>query len=301
MYFAWCKQKGFAPILIILLIALAIGGYLVYQKQLKSVPVTQPVPSVSPIASNLSETTAWKTYQQATAHFLIQYPQAWTAKESLDNQKPYQVILNGTEGNIIITWGSGFGGGCDAQFHQNFTLGGENEDICHFINNDGSERWAGLGKVFSDITVDLKAVANASYQTNRDTILKILSTFKFLDQNQTDNLQPFLQNISPSLGSIGTEITIYGRGFTSDNDIAFTANIEKDPGTSSHAYINKVSSADGKVIKFTLPRDFSACAFSRLGPNEACIMLAITLMKGNYEVKVVNKNGESNSLPFEIN
>lgn len=51
------SQKGLAPILIIILIALGIGGYLIYQKQSKSAVVFQPSsnPVASPLASNQNQ------------------------------------------------------------------------------------------------------------------------------------------------------------------------------------------------------------------------------------------------------
>lgn len=78
------KQKGLAPILIILLIALVVGGYLVYQKQTKPVvpqPVTQsaPNPVTSPVASSSAETAnpdsigaKWKTYSGTS--YTFKYP-----------------------------------------------------------------------------------------------------------------------------------------------------------------------------------------------------------------------------------
>ena len=55
-------QKGFAPILIILLIAVALGGYLIYSKS-QSKPTVQPTPqpSSSPAASNPTPTSAGET------------------------------------------------------------------------------------------------------------------------------------------------------------------------------------------------------------------------------------------------
>lgn len=47
------KQKGLAPILIVLLIALALGGYLIYQKQPKPISISQPSPS--PVASDRNQ------------------------------------------------------------------------------------------------------------------------------------------------------------------------------------------------------------------------------------------------------
>lgn len=69
-------QKGFAPILIVLLIALAIGGYLTYQKQIKSTPLPQPSPSsiTTSVASSSDETTNWKTYTNDMFNFSFKYP-----------------------------------------------------------------------------------------------------------------------------------------------------------------------------------------------------------------------------------
>lgn len=60
-------QKGLAPILVVILIALAVGGYMFIQKQTKPVVLPQPViqPSSSPVASPVATTSAepayWKT------------------------------------------------------------------------------------------------------------------------------------------------------------------------------------------------------------------------------------------------
>ncbi len=86
------KQKGFAPILIVLLIALAVGGYLLYQKQTRPDVVSQPVvqpssnPVISPVASDSAETTNsdliganWKTYTNTNTKygFSVKYPESW--------------------------------------------------------------------------------------------------------------------------------------------------------------------------------------------------------------------------------
>ncbi|MBI4035544.1 hypothetical protein HY383_01220 [Candidatus Daviesbacteria bacterium] len=73
------QQKGLAPILIVLLIALGIGGYLIYQKQAKPV-VPQPV--TSPAAPNSAETANpdsigvnWKTYDNKI--YSLKIPPDW--------------------------------------------------------------------------------------------------------------------------------------------------------------------------------------------------------------------------------
>lgn len=80
------KQKGLAPLVIIILIALAVGGYLLYQKQFKSITVFQP--SLSPAASlelpGVGETANpdliganWKTYTNTKYGYSFQYPSNW--------------------------------------------------------------------------------------------------------------------------------------------------------------------------------------------------------------------------------
>ncbi|MBI2330306.1 hypothetical protein HYU94_02870 [Candidatus Daviesbacteria bacterium] len=70
------KQKGLTPILIVLLIALAIGGYFIYQKQTKPIFIPQPSPSpvTTSVASSSAETATWKTYINEDGHYSIKYP-----------------------------------------------------------------------------------------------------------------------------------------------------------------------------------------------------------------------------------
>ncbi|OGE37917.1 hypothetical protein A3B45_01330 [Candidatus Daviesbacteria bacterium RIFCSPLOWO2_01_FULL_39_12] len=89
------NQKGFAPILIIILIAaLAIGGYLVYsdkigvyQNQPKPIPspqpMTQPSPSPATIyeSTNSAETANWKTYTHYELGYTVKYPETWLFDE----------------------------------------------------------------------------------------------------------------------------------------------------------------------------------------------------------------------------
>lgn len=78
------QQKGLAPILIVLLIALTVGGYLLYQQQSKPMPqsVTQssPTPVTNPVASSSAKTanpdsigTDWKTVNNNYG-FSVNYP-----------------------------------------------------------------------------------------------------------------------------------------------------------------------------------------------------------------------------------
>ncbi len=75
------SQKGFAPILILIIIAVLIGGYLIYQNsqnQSKTIPLPTPqltsTPTATPESTNSAETTNWKTYTNTDYGFSFQYP-----------------------------------------------------------------------------------------------------------------------------------------------------------------------------------------------------------------------------------
>ncbi len=85
-------QKGFAPILIVILIAIIVGGYLIYKyvgfcgsnciDESKVFPADSaslikqtPQPIATPqVASVLDETANWKTYRDQQIRFELQYP-----------------------------------------------------------------------------------------------------------------------------------------------------------------------------------------------------------------------------------
>lgn len=80
------SQKGFAPILMVLLVALSLAGYLIYQKQtsprVTSQSPTQSTPSPTadarPAPTGAGETANWKTYNSLCG-FTIKYPEEWKA------------------------------------------------------------------------------------------------------------------------------------------------------------------------------------------------------------------------------
>ncbi|MBI2085838.1 hypothetical protein HYT74_00695 [Candidatus Daviesbacteria bacterium] len=86
------KQKGLAPILIVLLIALGIGGYLTYQKQIKPVAAPQqvtqsiPTPSSNPESFVSTEFANWKTHADQKYNFTIKYPVTFSHKNKTTNK-----------------------------------------------------------------------------------------------------------------------------------------------------------------------------------------------------------------------
>ena len=118
--------------------------------------------------------------------------------------------------------------------------------------------------------------------------------------SKTSDLSVVLESISPSSGTIGTKVTIRGSGFaTENNDIGFVSSSSgSDPET--WGYLNGIDSLDGKTLRFKIGGDLSACAYSRLQSDEACIQIAYGIPLGNTIIKVVNKIGVSNNINFIV-
>lgn len=104
-------QKGLAPIVIIILIAAAIGGFLVYSgkinlKQETTTQIAQPTPTPddSPVPNGTGETVGWKTYNDEKNGYSIRYPKEWNLKSPSGQEDPTDLVLkNGLETiNIIV-------------------------------------------------------------------------------------------------------------------------------------------------------------------------------------------------------
>ncbi|MDP3792162.1 MAG: PsbP-related protein [bacterium] len=98
------NQKGFANIILIVVIVVLVGavGYFAFVK--KSEPIAQqatPTPTqtktpVSPTPTPTSETTNLKTYTDSKYSFEIKYPQNWKLDkytEGYNNEGPYVLVF----------------------------------------------------------------------------------------------------------------------------------------------------------------------------------------------------------------
>ncbi|MBI4087869.1 IPT/TIG domain-containing protein [Candidatus Kaiserbacteria bacterium] len=94
-----------------------------------------------------------------------------------------------------------------------------------------------------------------------------------------------LSSLAPSSGAVGTQVTIYGTGFSLGNTILFGT------GAITNAY-----SQNGTTLVFTVPAYLTPyCA-----PNVYCAQYAQQVTPGQYNVSVQNQNGTSNSLVFRV-
>ncbi|MCL5784124.1 MAG: hypothetical protein M1142_02075 [Patescibacteria group bacterium] len=81
-------QRGLAPLLVVILIAVAIAGYVIYQKQIKPVSLSRQIQATpSPVSKNESSGSAdvanWKTYTDQNVSF--KYPSDWNVYHDRNN------------------------------------------------------------------------------------------------------------------------------------------------------------------------------------------------------------------------
>lgn len=164
-------QKGLSPIAVLVLIAILIGGVLIYQKQMQTpsaVGTNQPPASIAPIKN-------WKSYSSEEGKFLIKYPPHWKSEIDQPSEDYKRLSLTGQEGEVLIDWGSGFGGACPQGFEKLKIKSGV-INSCHSILEDGSDNWS----------LDIPPRDDVGYggfvtakKGNKDLILQILSTLEF--------------------------------------------------------------------------------------------------------------------------
>jgi hypothetical protein len=97
-----------------------------------------------------------------------------------------------------------------------------------------------------------------------------------------------LVSMTPTYGSVGTQITLYGNGFNGDNIVHF--------GVGGQAH---VTSASGNYIYFTVPSSVTPCTVQVNG-NVGCPQYAQQVTPGQYQIYVTTNGVNSNSLTFTV-
>ena len=114
------KQKGFAPIIIIVLVAIVASGvYFLGTKNILKLPTSFSLPTISPSPTPTPDPTAnWKTYTYYAYGYSVKYPSDWKvieAKPSNTPNWPYDISqenqlqkVNFLEEKIDKTWPGSF-------------------------------------------------------------------------------------------------------------------------------------------------------------------------------------------------
>lgn len=211
------ESKGFAPILIVVMIAALVGGYLLYQNQTKPTPLptTQltSTPTSSPESTNSAETTNWKTYTNKDNYFSFKYPPMFTVTEKKEtfesnnnngrkmtnNQYFYSFstgkIINGNPdfSGFLVTIFPAFG----LTITQNFSFSEDDKKICtnckitFLLPSNGADEVAtyttmsGSYRIYrvKDNFVEVGGFQDSNILPDKSDLVnldQILSTFKFL-------------------------------------------------------------------------------------------------------------------------
>jgi hypothetical protein len=135
---------------------------------------------------------------------------------------------------------------------------------------------------------DLSVGQSSEFQGYTIRLIALTQTYATLILTKTSsNVQPAITSISPVQGSIGTQVMIYGSGFSAaDNTVHF-----------GFGAIPNLSSTDGTHITFTVPEYLNpSCYYS----NPRCLIATQQTSPGNYAVSVSNVSGQSSTINFTV-
>lgn len=109
------------------------------------------------------------------------------------------------------------------------------------------------------------------------------------------NPKPEITSLAPSRGGVGTEVGIRGTGLNgADNKIYFGGSLVSSVYTISSSVSGDIV---GTIPFFRVPEFITPCG---VGNENFCKIASIPVTPGKYDVVVVNKNGISNALSFEV-
>lgn len=193
-------EAGLAPILIVILITLGVGGYLLFQKQVKPVVVPQQTAQ----STTSAETASWKTYTNTEVGFSIKYPNDILVQLVCPYEESKNFYLAKREGwdsaefkkeNVINMQTCGRGGKyfleikvqdrqavkpkADKLVTEDILVGGKNaKKYIVTIKPEGSllEYWFAEIQVFYN---NKTYILSYDDKNDEETINQILSTFRF--------------------------------------------------------------------------------------------------------------------------
>lgn len=200
------KQKGFAPIIIIVLITLGIAGYFGYRQFKLITGDFADSPSSTPL-STPDTTINWKTYTNTKYSYQLRYPSTWKVQSMNSGEKlvetsavNFRMVADKTPGE------SGFSLYITANpdsllltdwVTQNPDNGALLLDVSKKINNsvvfinglewekidNNSIGFVPTGDVKYGLTHGGNLYFVVFYSADPDTLDQIISTFKFLDES----------------------------------------------------------------------------------------------------------------------
>ena len=132
-------------------------------------------------------------------------------------------------------------------------------------------------------TVVFTATDNQGAQTTVSASVNVSGNY------YNNQLQPTLSSISPSSGRVGTQVVLYGSGFTPTGNVVHFGN----GGTRDIAASN-----GGNTIYYIIPNYISPCNVSTSGTY--CPMYAQQITPGTYPIYVSNSYGQTSTLYYTV-
>jgi hypothetical protein len=112
--------------------------------------------------------------------FSIAYPPTWTGQQlpAQGDDTLFTSALQGTEGEVELQWGIGFGGACPEGYTTVQVAQGE-LPTCYTKNADGTESWTQINKELTLTGFSANARTNNADAASHDLVLQVLSTLTF--------------------------------------------------------------------------------------------------------------------------
>ena len=99
---------------------------------------------------------------------------------------------------------------------------------------------------------------------------------------------PHLDSLTPTMGPIGTQVTVHGTGFTAEDNLVLFDGFGAIP---------HVASSNGTTITFTVPESLDPyCRFI----NPPCGHPSVHVARKRYQITVQNSQGITGTLSFTV-
>jgi len=236
--------------------------------------------------NSIYPTYAYGSYYNNYGNLYNNYRNCGTNTNSSNLTAPVANYLNPTSGGTgtsVTLLGSGFTATSNAV---HFGTG----IIANLPSNDGQSvsftvptQLAGYGTQNTGLGVyDVSVTNGIGYTTNT---LPFTVTALGTSGGILNNGTPTISYLSPSVGRVGTSVTIYGSNLYNITAILF-----------GNGAIENVYAQNGSSLTFTVPSSISPyCA-----PGMACAQYLQLITPGTYNVSVMTTSGTSNSTVFTV-
>lgn len=113
----------------------------------------------------------------------------------------------------------------------------------------------------------------------------------FVVSQTNSNQSPVtITSIMPSQGPVGTQVTLYGSGFTQDNRVRFA----------NGGAVHVPSFNNGTMLYFTIPSVVGPCDWVGDTSPIRCLAAGAAVTNGTYPISVENAYGQSNTINFVV-